>query len=77
MRETASSIPDWGTGSGVLMSREITVRIGLVRRALVVPDTMEVRRVARASFVNLVAGILRNLLLKWVVDSVVRWNEGY
>lgn len=52
MRDTASSMPDWGTGSGVLMSRTIWVRMGLVRRALV--DAAE-RRAAMASFVYFVA----------------------
>jgi len=58
--ETASSIPLWGTGSGVFMSREITVRIGLVIKALVVVELHETvaRMVARANLVNLVAGMI-------------------
>jgi len=56
IRETASSIPAWGTGSGVLISREITVRIGLVSNAFVVVVEM-VRIAANANFVNLVANI--------------------
>lgn len=55
MRETASSIPDCGTGSGVLISLVMTVLTGLVRRALVPAAKATIE--ARASFVNLVAGI--------------------
>lgn len=59
IRETASSIPAWGTGSGVLISREITVRIGLVSNAfVVVVDVEMVRIAANANFVNLVANII-------------------
>lgn len=57
IRETASSIPAWGTGSGVLISREITVRTGLVSNAFVV-DVEMVRIAANANFVNLVANII-------------------
>ena len=59
MSDTASSIPDWGTGSGVLMSRWMTVRMGLVRSAFVV-----VRKATRASFVKFVAVIL--IVFVWI-----------
>ena len=70
IRETASSIPAWGTGSGVLISREITVRIGLVSNAFVVVDVEMVRIAANANFVNLVANIIDIYLYNFVCVDI-------
>ena len=68
IRETASSIPAWGTGSGVLISREITVRIGLVSNAfVVVVDVEMVRIAANANFVNLVANIFFDIYIYIII----------
>ena len=66
MRETASSIPDWGTGSGVLMSRVMVVRMGLVRRALV--EAAE-RSAAMASLVYFEAVMVIDV---WIEEGVER-----
>ena len=72
MRATASSIPDWGTGSGVLISRVMTVRTrtGLVRRALVLLAKATIE--ARASFVNLVAAMVDVICLLFY-NMMVLW----
>jgi hypothetical protein len=75
MSDTASSIPDWGTGSGVLISRVMDVRImGLVRRALV--DDVAERSAAIASLVCLLKVMIEMMVYGYgrsVVEYGSRW----
>jgi hypothetical protein len=73
MRETASSIPDCGTGSGVLISLEMTVLMGLVRRALVPAAKATIE--ARGIFVNLVAGMFDVCFIVVMILNLSGYDE--
>jgi hypothetical protein len=75
MSDTASSIPDWGTGSGVLISRVMDVRImGLVRRALV--DDVAERSAAIASLVCLLKVMIEMMVCMDMEEVLLNMEAG-